>query len=69
MRCQSRKVLRNEETDYDVLSGSLTLKYIDAKGRVVNQRITVGGVATGGTAAGTVTPKGDKAKVFAAEFE
>ena len=55
--------------DAGVLTGSLTLKYIDAKGKVVSQKIAVGGVTTGGTAAGTVTPKGGKAKVFAAEFE
>ncbi len=55
--------------DAGVLSGSLTLKYIDAKGKVVNRKIAVGGVATGGTAAGTATPKGGQAKVFAAELE
>ena len=55
--------------DAGVLSGSLTLKHIDAKGKVVNQKISVGGVTTGGTAAGTITPKGETTKVFAAEFE
>ena len=44
------------------LSGTLTLKHIDAKGKLANRRITLGGVTTGGTAAGTVTPKGGKAK-------
>ena len=52
-----------------MLSGSLALKYIDAAGKVKNKRITIGGVATGGTAAGTATQKGQPAKVFAAEFE
>ena len=52
-----------------VLSGTLTLKYIDESGKVKSQRITIGGVATGGTAAGTATQKGRPTKAFAAEFE
>ena len=55
--------------DAGVLTGSLTLKYLDAAGKVKSRKIAVGGVATDGTAAGTVTPKGGKAKVFAAEVE
>ena len=42
---------------------------IDAAGKVKNRKIAVGGVATGGTAAGTVTPKGGAVKAFAAEVE
>ena len=55
--------------DTGVLSGALTLKYLDASGKVKSKRVTIGGVATGGTAAGTATGKGEPVKVFAAEFE
>lgn len=61
--------------DVGVLSGTLTLKYLDATGKIKSRKLAVGGVATGGTAAGTVTPKGSsktrqsQAKAFAAEFE
>ena len=55
--------------DAGVLSGSLTLKHLDAAGKVKSQRVTVGGVVLGGTAAGTATPKGTPTKVFAAEVE
>ena len=55
--------------DVGVVSGSLTLKYIDATGKVKNRKISIGGVVSDGTAAGTATPKGEKAKVFAAEFD
>ena len=52
-----------------VLTGSLTLKYIDGEGKVKSRKIAVGGVTSEGTAAGTATPKGGAAKVFAAELE
>lgn len=55
--------------DAGVLTGSLTLKYLDGTGKMKSKRIAIGGVATGGTAAGTATTKGWPAKVFAAEFE
>ena len=55
--------------DAGVLNGSLTLKYVDAAGKVKNRKVAVGGVVSDGTAAGTATPKGGKAKVFAAELE
>ena len=55
--------------DAGVLSGSLTLKYIDATGKLKNRKIAIGGVATGGMAAGAATSKGAKPKAFVAEFE
>ena len=52
-----------------MLTGSLALKYLDDTGKMKSKRIAIGGVATGGTAAGTATTKGEPAKAFAAEFE
>ena len=57
------------ENGVGVLTGSLTLKYIGATGKVNNRKIMIGGIATDGTAAGTITPKGGRTQVFAAEFE
>ena len=55
--------------DTGVLSGSLTLKYIDATGRVKSKRITIRGVATEGMAEGSATSIGADAMSFVAEFE
>ena len=55
--------------DTGVLSGSLTLKYINALGKVKSRKIAIGGVVTDDTAAGIATPKGSAPKAFSAEFE
>ena len=55
--------------DSGVLSGSLTLKHFDASGKLKNRKIAIGGVVTGGTAAGTATAKGAAPRAFAAELE
>ena len=55
--------------DMGVLKGSLTVKYLDAAGKVKSRKISLGGVVSDGTAAGTVTERRRGVKAFAAAFE
>jgi len=56
--------------DTGIISGTLKMSYFDAKTNKLKTRsIKLGGVASGGEAAGTLTTKGEDTKVFEAVIE
>jgi len=56
--------------DTGIISGTLKMSYFDAKTNKLKTRsIKLGGVASGGEAAGTLTTKGEDTKLFSAAIE